>query len=140
MTELAATIEQLSNRWMRAWLERDRATLEALVAPDFELIASSIPAHRFDRQGWLDTALGSYRCSVFRYRDVQVRDLGGGFAVMSAIAGQIAQLDGVDRSGAFFVTDIWRRDAEGQWQVCARHTSHPEPAGASSAALSRHSG
>jgi ketosteroid isomerase-like protein len=140
MTELAALIERLSNRWMQAWIERDRVTLEALVAPDFELVASSIPGQRFDRQSWLETALGPYRCSVFRYRNVQVRDLGGGFAVMSAIAGQIAKLDGLDRSGAFFVTDIWRRNESGDWQVRARYSSHPETAGASSAAMSRHSG
>jgi hypothetical protein len=129
MTELAALIERLSNRWMQAWIERDRVTLEALVAPDFELVASSIPGQRFDRQSWLETALGPYRCSVFRYRNVQVRDLGGGFAVMSAIAGQIAKLDGLDRSGAFFVTDIWRRNESGDWQVRARYSSHPETPG-----------
>ena len=137
MTELAALIEQLSNRWMQAWVERDRATLETILAPDFELVSSASPACRFDRQAWLAAALGRYRCSVFRYRDVQVRDLGGGYALMSAIGGQIAELDGVDRSGAFFLTDVWRANPAGQWQVCARHTSHPESIGGSAAALAR---
>jgi ketosteroid isomerase-like protein len=137
MTELAALIEHLSNRWMRAWLDRDRVVLEAILAPDFEFVSSAVPARRFDRQAWLAAALGPYRCSVFRYRDVQVSDLGGGYALMSAVGGQIAELDGHDRSGAFFITDVWRRTATGDWQVCARHASHPEPAGESAAALAR---
>jgi hypothetical protein len=56
---------------------------------------------------------------------------------MSALGGQIAELDGVDRSGAFFLTDVWRGTAAGDWQVCVRHTSHPEVAGESAAALAR---
>jgi hypothetical protein len=137
MTELAALIEHLSNRWMQAWIEHDRATLEMILAPDFELVLSATPAQRFDRQAWLAGALGPYRCRVFRYRDVQVRDLGGGYALMSALGGQIAELDGVDRSGAFFLTDVWRGTAAGDWQVCVRHTSHPEPSGPATVALAR---
>ena len=137
MTELAELIEHLSNRWMQAWRECDRATLDAILAPDFELVSSALPACRFDRQTWLTAALGPYRCRVFRYRDVQVRDLGGGYALMSAVGGQIAEVAGVDRSGAFFLTDVWRGTAAGNWQVCARHTSHPEPAGEAAAVLAR---
>jgi len=137
MTELAALIEQLSNRWMQAWRERDEAVLEDILAPDFELVSSAVPTRRFDRRAWLAVALGPYRCSVFRYRDVHVRDLGSGYALMSAIGGQIAVVDGIGRSGAFFVTDVWRSNPAGEWQVCARHTSHPEPAGEAVAALER---
>lgn len=139
MTELAAQIERLSNRWMQAWRERDRATLEAMLAPDFELVSSATPAGHFDRQSWLDTALDRYHCQVFRYRSVRVRDLGRGLAMMSAIGGQIAQFDGIDRSGAFFLTDVWRLNDSGEWQVCARYTSHPEAVGEGSAALARYS-
>jgi hypothetical protein len=137
MTELAVLIEHLSNRWMQAWIEHDRGALEMILAPDFELVSSATPARRIDRQSWLAGALGPYRCRVFRYRDVQVRDLGDGYALMSALGGQIAELGGVDRSGAFFITDVWRSSAAGDWQVCSRHTAHPEPSGPAAAALAR---
>lgn len=133
MTDLAATIEQRSTRWMQAWVEQDFATLEAILAPDFALIVSAIPTHPVNRATWLATC-PRYICSSFRYRDVQVRDLGP-VAVMSAIGEQAAVLDGVDRSGAFFLTDVWRRSDDGDWRVWARYSSHPEPAGASSAGL-----
>jgi ketosteroid isomerase-like protein len=134
MTDIAHTIEQRSHRWMQAWVRQDRAVLEDSLAPDFALIVSASPEQRFERQRWLDTC-DVYRCSSFAYRGVQVRELAPGIAVMSAIADQRAQLGAADRSGSFFLTDVWRLEADGEWRVCARYSAHPEPAGASSDAL-----
>jgi ketosteroid isomerase-like protein len=133
--DLTATIEELSNRWMQAWVGNDRAVLEESLAPDFVLVVSATPAHRLNRANWLATAGTRYTCSEFRYRDVQVHDLGGGIAVMSAIAEFTAEIDGIARTGPLFLTDIWRHGDDGNWRVCARYSSHPEPAGASSLAI-----
>jgi ketosteroid isomerase-like protein len=133
MDEIAKKITELSTRWMRAWMDNDRATLEAMLAPDYALIVSSLPGRRMDRATWLATC-ERYRCTAFAYRDVQVRDLGG-LAAMSAIADQSASLDGVDRSGSFWLTDLWRPGGANGWQVCARYSGAPEPTGASAAAL-----
>lgn len=46
-----------------------------------------------------------------------------------------ATLGDADRSGSFFLTDVWRLEPDGQWRVCARYSSYPEPAGASADAL-----
>ncbi|MEO8547698.1 MAG: nuclear transport factor 2 family protein [Sphingomicrobium sp.] len=134
MSDLAAMIEDLSDRWMQAWVRNDRAVLEETLAHDFALIVSAAPTHQTDRATWLATAGTRYTCSQFRYRDVQVRDLGP-VAVMSAIAEFTAEIDGVDRSGPMFLTDVWRRSEDGRWQVCARYSSHAEPAGISSETL-----
>ena len=136
MNDVAATIEERSTRWMQAWLAQDRATLEDSLAPDYALIVSAMPGRRMDRALWLATCEG-YRCTSFRYRDVQVRELAPGLAVMSAIAEQQAEMNGVDRSGAFFLTDVWRREPDGDWRVCARYSSHPEPVTASSETLAK---
>ena len=134
MTDIAATILDRSNRWMQAWVERDRAVLEDSLAADFALVVSAMPDRRMDREQWLATS-DRYVCTRFSYRAAQVRELAPGLAIMSAIAGQVASLGDVDRSGAFFVTDVWRLEPDGQWRVSARYSSHPEPPGASSAAL-----
>ena len=134
MTDIAATIEQRSDRWMQAWVAQDRAALEDSLAPGFALVASANPETLFDRARWLATC-DQYVCTRFHYRDVVVRELAPDTAVMSAIAEQEAAINGVDRSGSFFVTDVWRLEPDGQWRVCARYSSNPEPAGASSAAL-----
>lgn len=135
MTDLAATIEALSDRWMQAWVRKDRAALEDSLAPDFALVVSATPNRQLDRSSWLATATTRYTCSEFRYRDVQVRDLGQGIASMSAIAEFSAEIGGIKRNGPLFVTDVWRRGNDGRWQVCARYSSHPEPPGSSSAAV-----
>lgn len=134
MDNLVATIEKLSDRWMQAWVRGDRAVLEESLAPDFALIVSATPTHQLDRASWLASACTRYTCSEFRYRDVQVRNLGA-VAVMSAIADFTAEIDGIPRTGPLFLTDVWRRGDDGRWRVCARYSSHPEPAGVSSTAV-----
>ncbi|HEX7929965.1 MAG TPA: nuclear transport factor 2 family protein [Sphingomicrobium sp.] len=131
---IASEVEEMSNRWMQAWVEQDRATLEQVLAPDYVLIVSAAADRTMDRATWL-ASCDRYVAQSFRYRSVQVHEPLPGMAVMSAVAEQIATLGDVDRSGSFFVTDIWRRAPDGRWQVCARYSSHPEPSGVSSAAL-----
>ena len=135
MNALSAAIIDRSTRWMEAWRAQDRAVLEDSLAPDYVLIVSAMPEQCTTRERWLATC-DVYRCSSFCYRSVQVREVAPGMAVMSAVAEQQAQLNGVDRSGAFFLTDLWRFEPDRQWRVCARYSSHPEPSGASVKALS----
>lgn len=137
MPNLATTIEQAADRWMQAWVNKDGSVLEQSLAPDFALVISATPTLRLDRASWLATACTRYTATEFRYRDVQVRDLGNGMAVMSSIAEFTAEVDGVPRNGPLFVLDVWREGEDGRWQVCARYTSHPEIAGPSSSAVGR---
>jgi len=134
MSDTAAAVLDRSNRWMHAWVTEDRAVLEDSLAPDFALIVSATPERQFDRALWLATS-DRYICTRFAYREVQVRQLAPAITVMSAIADQEATLGDADRSGSFFLTDVWRLEPDGQWRVCARYSSHPEPAGASADAL-----
>jgi ketosteroid isomerase-like protein len=141
MPDLAETIVAAADRWMQAWVNKDRETLEASLAPDFTLVLSAVPlvlsampTALMDRASWLATACTRYTATEFRYRDVQVRDLGNGTAVMSSVAEFTAEVDGVPRTGPLFIVDIWRKGADG-WQVCARYTARPEVAGAASAAV-----
>lgn len=136
MTDVAAAIEERSRRWMQAWVEQDRAVLEDSLAPDFALVVSANPQQRMERDRWLATC-DVYLCSSFAYRGVQVRELASGIAVMSAIADQQARMGEVDRSGSFFLTDVWRLEPDGCWRVCARYSAHPEPAGSSSSTLEK---
>lgn len=136
MIEAALTILERSTAWMQAWIDRDRKVLEDSLAPDFALVVSAMPDQRIDRERWLATC-DRYIATRFAYHGVQVREFGPGLAVMSAIADQQATLGDVDRSGSFFVTDLWRLEPDGEWRVCSRYSSHPEPAGGSSDALGK---
>ena len=136
MSNLADTILARSTAWMNAWVDQDRAVLEDSLAADYALIVSAMPEQCMDRAVWLATC-DRYTCSRFVYRSVQVRELATGLAVMSALAEQEARMGDVDRSGTFCLTDVWRVEDDGQWRVCSRYSSHPEPAGASSAGLGK---
>jgi hypothetical protein len=135
MTDVAAAIEQRSNRWMQGWVQKNGRVLEDSLAPDFSLIVSANPKVQLNRESWLASATSRYTCSAFRYRDIQVRTISEEVAVMSSIAEFTANIDGVPRNGPMFITDVWRQELDGSWQVCSRYTAHPEPSGASSKAL-----
>jgi len=113
-----------SERWMRAWQDQDRLGLEELLAPDYALVVASAPHYQLERDDWLDLAVGSYRCSRFAYEHVQFHRLSEDIVAMSAIADFDATLGTQDRSGRFFVTDLWKRSGLA-WQVCARYSSPP---------------
>jgi hypothetical protein len=134
VTGLAETIEERSRRWMQAWVEQDHAVLEDSLASDFALIVSAGPGQLFVRERWLATC-GTYRATSFHYQSVLVREFAPGLAVMSAVAEQVATMGDVDRSGAFFVTDVWRLESDGQWRICSRYSSLPEAGGMSARTL-----
>ena len=126
-----AAVRATSNRWMRAWVDQDLAALDAFLAPDFTLIIGNAPAARVARAEWL-AMVPRYVCTRFAYHDVQCRSLDD-LVLMSAIADFDASVDGVDRSGRFFVTDAWRRTGT-RWQVAARYSTRAEAAGDASLA------
>ena len=70
------TIRELQVRWMQAWIEKDLATLERILAPDFTLLVSARPEQLIDRALWLRTAIDSYHGREFRYESSTVRFLG----------------------------------------------------------------
>lgn len=120
-----AAVRAASERWMRAWVEQDLAALEGFLAPDYTLIIGNAAAALVSRAEWL-AMIPRYVCARFAYREVQCRALDD-LVLMSAIADFDASVDGVDRSGRFFVTDAWRRAGAG-WQVAARYSTRAEPA------------
>ncbi len=129
-----------STLWMRAWMDQDRAALDAFLGPDFALIVSTAPTKPFERENWLETAVTAYVCTRFIYDNVHCRRISSDLVAMSAIADFDAAIGGVDRSGRYFVTDLWRRaesSAHG-WQVCARYSSRPGELDASARALLDH--
>ena len=126
-----------STRWMQAWMDQDRDTLDAFLRPDFALIVSTVPTTPFQRSDWLETAVTAYVCTRFAYEDVHCRRISGDLIAMSSIADFDASIGGIDRSGRYFVTDLWRRaagTAQG-WQICVRYSSRPGEPDASVRAL-----
>lgn len=132
-----ATVEMIA-RLERAWAEglvaRDSNRLDSLLAPDFALLVSASADRPYPRAVWF-AQLREYRTQALTIRDLQVRPIGPDAAVASFIADLRATVREADRSGAFFITDIWRRQPDGRWQAVARFSSRPEAASASNRVL-----
>jgi ketosteroid isomerase-like protein len=88
-----------ATHWMQAWMDQDRATLDAFLAPDFELIVSTVPTKPFRRSDWLETAVTAYVCTRFVYEDAHCRPISDDLVAISAIADFDATIGGIDRSG-----------------------------------------
>lgn len=127
-------IRRLQHAWMQAWVDRDRETLERILADDYVLIISNMADRPIDRASWL-AITDRYTAESFRYDQMRVRLLGD-VAVVSSRYTQKAAVDGVDRSGEFFLTDVWQK-RDGRWQVVARYSARPEGATQSSEMLKR---
>jgi ketosteroid isomerase-like protein len=69
----------------------------------------------------------------FVYEKMSVRLLGN-VAIVASIYSQRASLNGIDRGGEFFLTDVWEK-RDGRWQVVARYSSRPEKLSESSSKL-----
>ncbi|HEX9421716.1 MAG TPA: nuclear transport factor 2 family protein [Pyrinomonadaceae bacterium] len=126
-------LKRLSVAWMQAWKERDRATLERLLAEDFVLVLSASTQRPVSRARWLEMALSGYTCESFEYMSQNVRLLGD-TAIVASVYTQKASVAGQDRSGEFFLTDVWQQRG-GRWQVVARYSSKPEGLSPSSSAV-----
>ncbi|HKQ04858.1 MAG TPA: nuclear transport factor 2 family protein [Blastocatellia bacterium] len=124
----AEQLTQLEQHWMEAWRTKDHQTLESILAPDYTFTLSTHPQRAYSRQEWLDL-VSEYDCEWFHFEQVAVRLLEP-YAVVSSRFRQRAVVRGQERSGEFFLVDVWRR-VEGGWQVAARYSAWPEPMSAS---------
>jgi|SRR4249919_73247 len=124
MTESAEiAIPSLEESWMQAWVQKDRATCEAILAEDFLL--TSARGILMPKADWLVTAMGTFNCTAFAWEQITVRSFGD-TAIVHGRARQQATVSGQDWSGVFLVTDVWAR-RNGQWQVVSRHGTGPLP-------------
>ena len=117
-----AELRTLEQAWMEAWRQRDRATCERLLAPDFLL--TSARGVLLSKDEWLENAMGPFVCEAFEWLELQVRLLTADVALVHAKAQQRARVGEHDWSGVFLVTDTWVRRAE-RWQVVSRHGTGP---------------
>jgi ketosteroid isomerase-like protein len=116
-----AAIEALQNRWMQAWLDRDRVVIEAILAPGFHL-RSITSDGLVDRATWIDDAIGGrVRGTAFEYSQMRVT-VDGDTAVADSLLRFEGSIDGKDWSTTAWCTDVWSRRSGG-WQAVKRHAS-----------------
>jgi len=112
---------KLERDWMLAVQKKDKAALDALLAQEFLERRSTDPAHDVARADWMQDALNNYKLDSFSARDMVIRAFMGE-AIVSFVQSRKATVAGADRSGDFFIVDLWVVN-HGNWQAAARYIS-----------------
>lgn len=126
MDAFASKIETLEHRWMRAWIQGDRATMKVLASREFIFLMASTSPAILDRASWLESASTRIRCQSYLFGGVYVRRHGSS-AIFSAPVTLEASLDKQGLTGEFWLTDVWRRGSvKRSWRLVERVLSRPD--------------
>lgn len=122
----AAEIAAIEQAWGEAFMKRDRAYLESLLAPEFKLMRADGGQPQFTpRARWLDN-FERYIFYDFQVRTIDVVESGD--TAVATVTGRwkvgIQGREGTREEG-FILSDTFVRRG-GQWKVLYRHSSpHP---------------
>lgn len=120
LTDLLRKLEQeLDEAALHGY--KDTRTMERLVSPEFTQRISDAPERSLPRSLWGQPS-GTYKIETIEGRHHAARKLSVGLAVVSRQLTQQATYEGRDRSGDFYVVDIWKKSGD-SWQVIARYSS-----------------
>ena len=120
LTDLLRQLEQeLDDAALHGF--KDRRTMERLVSPEFTQRVSDAPDRSLPRALWGQPS-GTYKIEFIEGRHHAARKLAEDLAAVSLLLTQKASREGQDRSGDFYVVDIWRKHGDG-WQMIARYSS-----------------
>lgn len=106
--------------FQRCIAERDVEAATVVLDADYALVLVQPVAAVVSKDRWLAT-LPDYIVHSYDVQE-QLIDVDGDVAAVLHRAQMHATVAGVDRSGVFIVTDIWRR-RDGQWRVWKRHST-----------------
>ena len=127
MSDTEQKLIALEHAWANAMQTRDLATLDEMVTKDFfvTIAVESMPIRKTERAQWL-ASMPNYEIIEMTIDDIQA-NVYENIGIVNLIWTQHALVNGGERSGTFFITDIWRKTETG-WQVAQRHSSRPESA------------
>jgi hypothetical protein len=119
--ELTEELLRVEQNLVNAILHKDTATMERVVASEFTQRVSDAPQRSLPRAMWGQPS-GTYKIESLHQRYYAARKLADDFAALSFVLAQKASREGQDRSGGFYVVDIWSKRGD-RWQVIARYSS-----------------
>jgi hypothetical protein len=117
---MSADLQLAMTEFQRCIAERDGVAAAHVLDADFALVLVHPVAAVVPRDRWLAT-LPDYAVHSYDVQE-QLIDVDGNVAAVMHRAQMQATVAGVDRSGVFIVTDIWRQ-RHGQWRVWKRHST-----------------
>ncbi|HEV2397943.1 MAG TPA: nuclear transport factor 2 family protein [Candidatus Sulfotelmatobacter sp.] len=111
---------KLENGVTLAVQEKNASELDRVLAPEFVVRSGANPENPILRVDWIrqvkSWSLRSYDLHTFAIRAFATE------AIVSYVQSQRALFDGQDRSGEYFIVDLWVVN-HGDWQLAARYIS-----------------
>jgi ketosteroid isomerase-like protein len=120
MTPDEAELDARENAWDDAISARDGDAAGAIIDDDYALVLVHPEPSSVPRESWL-AMLPEYVVHSWQVQERTVEVSGDLGAVLQRVD-MTATVLGEDRSGVFFISDIWRR-RDGEWRVWRRHSS-----------------
>jgi hypothetical protein len=125
-TQLTEQLRQLEQELGEAGMRKDAETLEHLVGSEYTLRVGDDPQRSVPREQWLAAlrprGAYEYKIESFDEDHVAARKLADNLAVTSLLLTQKAAFAGRDRSGDFYVVDVWKK-SDSNWQIIARYST-----------------
>jgi hypothetical protein len=100
---------------------KDTKTMERLVSPEFVQRVSDVPERSLPRSLWGQPS-SAYKIESLEQHHHAARRLSEDLAVVSLLLSQKATVAGRDRSGDFYIVDIWKKSAD-RWRLIGRYSS-----------------
>ena len=117
-TATAGDVLRRTRAWHDAIMRADTAALRRILLPEFSLtVPPDLERGHVPLEQYLRSTV-QYQLHADRWEASDVRVLGN-VAVVTSRFWQRATPRGVDRSGYFVLTDVWRRES-GEWRVATR--------------------
>jgi hypothetical protein len=124
--QLTEQLRQLELQLGQSAMHMDIKVLERLVGPAYTLRVGDAPGESVPRAVWMESLrpLGahSYKVESLDERYHAARKLTDNLAVVSLLLTQKATSDGRDRSGDFYIVDIWKKSGD-LWQIIGRYST-----------------
>jgi hypothetical protein len=124
--QLTQELRQLEQQLGEAAMHMDTKVLERLVGPEYTLRMGDAPEQSVPRALWMESlrpqSTHSYKMESLEEHNHAARKLTDNLAVVSVLLTQKATFAGRDRSGDFYVVDIWKKTGD-NWQMIARYST-----------------
>ncbi len=114
----AQFFKELTLQWMNAWKDRDRASLEHLLADNFNYISRNRKDLCMNKAEWLQMALEIYRLDKFEVDFISITVHEHACVVLYRTR-QYARPNYTGEPEEFFVTDVWGNEGD-RWKAITR--------------------
>ena len=125
-SQLTQELRLLEQQLGEAAMHMDTKTLERLVGAEYTLHIGDAPEESVPRATWMETlrpeSQHPYKTESFNQHHYSARKLTDNLAVMSLLHTQKATYSGSDRSGDFYLVDVWKKTGD-NWQIIARYST-----------------